>query len=207
MSRKYNLIRLTEEHAQAAGKVLVRAFYDYPTFNHLFLDEDEKSKKLPEIYEFFVRYGIMYGEVYSFSPNLEAVAVWLPFWEAEMIREKRNKCGGRELGLSLGKEYSKRYEPIFKCEESCHRKYANFVHWYLYPIGVDPVYQGKGHAGLLLRAKFGEIDEQNVPCYLETNKEINVSLYQHFGFEIVEEGIIPETNIPYWAMLRNKDKL
>ena len=202
MSRKYNLIRLTEEHAQAAGKVLVRAFYDYPTFDHLFLEEDEKSKKLPEIYEFFVRYGIMYGEVYSFSPNLEAVAVWLPFWEAEMTRENRYRCGGRELGLSLGKEYSKRYEPILKCEESCHRKYANFSHWYLYPIGVDPVYQGKGHAGVLLRAKFGEIDKRNVPCYLETNKEENVTLYQHFGFKIVEEGIIPETDIPYWAMLR-----
>ena len=75
-------------------------------------------------------------------------------------------------------------------------------HWYLATIGVDPVYQGKGYAGRLLRAKFGEIDKQNVPCYLETNKKRNVSLYQHFGFEVVEEGIIPNINIHIWAMMR-----
>ena len=205
MSRSNNLIRLTEDQAQAAGNMLARAFYDYPSFNHLFPNVDEKRKKLPEIYEFLVRYGIMHGEVYSISLNLEAVAVWLPFWEAEMIRENRYKCGGRELGLSLGKEYTKRYEPIMKCEDLCHRKYANFFHWYLYPIGVDPVYQGKSYAGLLLRAKFAEIDKQNIPCYLETNKERNITLYQHFGFEIVEEGIIPETDVPYWAMLRKNE--
>ena len=45
-----------------------------------------------------------------------------------------------------------------------------------------------------------EIDKANIPCYLETNEEKNKSLYQHFGFETVEEGIIPDTNIPYWAM-------
>lgn len=118
-----------------------------------------------------VRYGITYGEVYSIAVNLEGVAVWLPYWEAEVMEEKSVKCGGREPGLSLGLEYLKRYEPIEECQNRCHKLYANFSHWYLYPIGVDPVYQGKGYASLLLRAKFVEIDGQNVPCYLETNTE------------------------------------
>ncbi len=73
---------------------------------------------------------------------------------------------------------------------------------FIFPIGVDPIYQGKGYASLLLRAKFVELDKQNIPCYLETNKKGNISLYQHFGFDVVEEGIIPGTTIPYWAMLR-----
>ncbi len=54
----------------------------------------------------------MYGKVYSISPNLEGVAVWLPYWEAEMTQEKSYKCGGRELTLSLGLEWYKRYDPI-----------------------------------------------------------------------------------------------
>ena len=146
-----NLIRLTEGQAKVAGEMLARAFYEYPQFGHLLPNLDERSRKLPGIFEFMVRYGIMYGEVYSISANLEGVAVWLPYWEAEVIEEKSVKCGGRELGLSLGLEYFKRYEPIEKCEHRCHKKYANFSHWYLYPIGVDPVYQGKGYASLLLR--------------------------------------------------------
>ncbi|HEA71125.1 hypothetical protein LCGC14_0828850 [marine sediment metagenome] len=210
MSKINNLIRVSEEQAKVAGKVLARAFHDYPTMNYLFPYEDEKSRKLPKIFEYLVRYGIMYGEVFSNSPNIEGVAVWLPFWEAEMTDDKVFKCAisysdGRELGSILGEEYQKRYEPIEKCEYRCHKQYADFSHWYLYPIGVDPIHQGRGYAGLLLREKFAEIDKQNMPCYLETNTEKKVSLYQHFGFEIVEEGIIPEIDVPYWAMLRKKD--
>ena len=200
-----DLIRLTEEQAKEAGIMLARAFFDYPQFDHTLPDLEERRRKLPEIKEFMVRYGIMYGEVYSTSSDLEAVAVWLPYWEAEVIRETANKCGGYELYLSLGKKYYKRYKPIAECEDGCHRQYADFFHWYLYPIGVDPVYQGKGYAGQLLRAKLAEADNQNVPCYLETNKERNVSLYEHFGFEIAEKGIIPNTKVPYWAMFRKTD--
>ena len=207
MSRLDNLIRLSEGQAKAAGKMLARAFHDYPQFEYLYPNVEERSRKLPEIFEYLVRYGIMYGEVYSISANLEGVAIWLPYWEAEMTQEKSSKCGGREFALRVGLEFFKRYEPIAKCEDSCHKQYANFFHWYLYSITVDPVYQGKGYASLLLKAKFAEFDKQNISCYLETKSKKNVSLYLHFGFEIVEEGIIPKTNIPYWAMLRNKDKL
>ena len=202
MGRKGNLIRVTEGQAKAAGETLARAFHDYPQYDYLFTDLDEKIRKLPEVKEFLVRYGIMYGEVYSTSPNLEGVAVWLPYWDTEITRAKSSKCGGKELEISLGVEWYKRYEVIDKCEYACHKKYADYPHWYLYPIGVDPNYQGNGYASLLIRAKLAEIDEQNIPCYLETNKEINVYIYQHFGFKIVEEGIIPGTDIPYWAMLR-----
>ena len=205
MGRSSNLIRLTEGQAKAAGEILARAFHDYPQYDYLFTDAEEKIRKLPEINEFLVHYGIMYGEVYSTSINLEGVAVWLPYWKTEITRKKSSRCGGKELEISLGEEWYERYEVIARCEERCHKQYANFPHWYLYPIGVDPKYQGKSHASLLLRAKLAEADKQNIPCYLETNKEINMYIYKHFGFELMEEGIIPETDIPYWAMLRKKD--
>ena len=198
MSRLNNLIRLTEEQAKTAGKMLARAFYDYPPIDHIFPNIDERTIKLPDIFEFMVRFGIRYGEVYSISKNFEAVAVWLPYWEAEMTSERCLILNFPDLGI----EYDKRHEPIAKCEQRCHEQHANFFHWYLYPIGVDPIYQGKGHASMLLRAKFSEVDKLNVPCYLETSAKKNVEIYQHFGFKIVEEGIIPETKIPYWAMLR-----
>jgi ribosomal protein S18 acetylase RimI-like enzyme len=198
MNRLNNLIRLTDKQAKTAGKMLVRAFYDYPSVVHTFPNIDEKTKKLPKLFEFMVCFGIKYGEVYSTSKNVEAVAVWLPYWEAEMT-------GEREMNLDfpeLGEEYNKRHEPIAKCEKRCHKQYANFFHWYLFPIGVDPVYQGKGYASILLRTKLTQFDKLNVPCYLETSSKKNVEIYQHFGFEIVEYGIIPKTDVPYWAMLR-----
>ncbi len=202
---EYNLIRLNEKQAKGAGEVLSRAFYDNSLFVYLLPNLDERSKKLPEIYEFLVNYGIIYGEVFSISANLEGVAAWLPYWEAEMTIKKALKCGFGELIKSLGSECIKRLEHYENYSNRCHKQYANSSHCYLSTIGVDPVYQGKGYASLLLRAKFSEFDEQNIACYLETNTEKNVSIYQHFGFEIFEEGIVPETNVPSCVMLRKKD--
>ena len=204
---EYNLIRLIEGQVKAASEMLTRAYYDYPLYVYLFPDLDERNRNLLVFFEFIVPYGIINGELYSISANLEGVAIWLPYWEADMPEEKIIKCfgGERQRGefrLRMGLEFYKRIEPIMKHLDRCYKEYANFPHWYLSTIGVDPVYQGRGYASLLIRAKLAELDKQNVPCYLETMKEKNVSIYRHFGFEVVEEGIIPDTDVPMWAMLR-----
>ena len=69
-------------------------------------------------------------------------------------------------------------------------------------IGVDPKFQGKGYASRLIREMLLRIDEEGLPCYLETQKEQNVSIYQHFGFKVIDEFIIPGTTIKAWPMLR-----
>ena len=46
------------------------------------------------------------------------------------------------------------------------------------------------------------IDEENLPCYLETDGEKNVSMYQHFGFAVVDEFVVPGTKDKVVAMLR-----
>jgi len=70
-------------------------------------------------------------------------------------------------------------------------------------IGVDPQFQGKGYAGKLLEPMLARIDEEGLSCYLETQDEADVRLYEHFGFKVIEKSTIPETNLTNWAMLRN----
>ena len=50
---------------------------------------------------------------------------------------------------------------------------------------------------------FNQMDREQLPCYLETHEEASVSMYRHFGFEVVETGIVPRSAVRYWAMLRN----
>lgn len=54
---------------------------------------------------------------------------------------------------------------------------------------------------------FARIDREGLPCYLETQDEQNVPLYQHFGFKVVNKSTIPETKLTNWAMLREKHEL
>ena len=86
--------------------------------------------------------------------------------------------------------------------DAVHSRLATFKHWYLQAIGVDPMFQGRGYASKLLRSMLSRIDEEGLPCYLETLDEQNVSLYEHFGFKVIEESNIPETTLTNWAMLR-----
>jgi ribosomal protein S18 acetylase RimI-like enzyme len=87
-----------------------------------------------------------------------------------------------------------------------HKQHANFPHCYLYNIAVDPKYQGKGYSRKLLSPMLARLDEKNLPCYLETQIEKNVSIYQHFKFDVVEKAIIPEINFDSWFMLRKIKK-
>jgi hypothetical protein len=47
------------------------------------------------------------------------------------------------------------------------------------------------------------LDEERMIAYLETNAESNVGLYQHYGFELMENGLIPKSTVSHFAMLRN----
>jgi len=43
-----------------------------------------------------------------------------------------------------------------------------------------------------------------LPCYLETHRRQNVSLYRHFGFQVLEEVGIPGTAVRQWCLLKKK---
>ena len=69
-------------------------------------------------------------------------------------------------------------------------------------IGVDPHHQGKGFASKLIKPMLARIDKQELPCFLETVDERDVAIYKHFGFNVVDESVVPATGMTSWAMLR-----
>ena len=87
--------------------------------------------------------------------------------------------------------------------DAVHSRLIPFKHWFLQAIGVDPQFQGRGYASKLLRPMLSRIDEEGLPCYLETLEGQNVRLYEHFGFKVLEESNVPNTNLTNWAMLRD----
>jgi hypothetical protein len=51
---------------------------------------------------------------------------------------------------------------------------------------------------------FARIDREGLPCYLETENEKNLPMYQRYGFRVLEESQLPGTETASWAMLREK---
>ena len=76
-------------------------------------------------------------------------------------------------------------------------------HWYLFIIGVDPNFKGKGYAGRLIKPMLSRIKREQLPCYLDTNNEENIGLYQHYGFKVLKKYQFPGINVINWSMLRD----
>jgi GNAT superfamily N-acetyltransferase len=56
-------------------------------------------------------------------------------------------------------------------------------HWYLALLVADPMVWRRGIGTALIAPSLATIDEDGLPCYLETQKEANLAYYHRFGFE------------------------
>jgi predicted GNAT family N-acyltransferase len=63
---------------------------------------------------------------------------------------------------------------------------------HLGPVAVDPELQGQGYSSKLIRPMLERLDSQELPCYLEAQSESNVSIYEHYGFEVLAKGNVPK---------------
>ena len=198
-----DLLRLTKSQARMAGEMCGRAFQDVPMFVSLIPDDAVRKKTLHHLFEFVVRYGVLFGKVYAPSTNVEGVAVWLPSDKVNMTIWGVIRSGGMSLLTKVDRGILKRFQAVDAAILKTHNRLASFPHWYLALIGVEPVFQGRGYAKTLLEAMLTRIDGEHLPCYLETNTRKNVSIFKRYGFKVVEEFVISDTGIENWAMLRD----
>ena len=199
-----DLVRLNKLHIKPAAEVLTQAFRNYPLLQYSFPDKLERERIAPYFFQYILSYGIRYGETYATSPNLEGVAVWLTSDNYPMTFWRSIRSVPLSIIFGFGRAGGRKMRYTGEYIDMVHKRLAPFKHWFLQTIGVDPQFQGKGYAGKLLRAMFTKIDEEGLPCYLETLDETNVRLYEHFGFKVIEKSAIPETKLTNWAMLREK---
>jgi ribosomal protein S18 acetylase RimI-like enzyme len=200
---KGDIVRLLRQQVGQAGAMLTRAFSDDPKLTHLIPDIAEKKELSRYLFEFELQYGMNYGDVYTTSPSVEGVAVWLPSSKSEITFWRAFRSGGMRLQKQLGKQIMNRLMSFSTAVDTLHKKHAPFPHYYLFFIGVDPAYQKKRVAGRLITPMLGWLDMQKLPCYLNTQNEKNIGLYEHYGFQVMEQLVLPDSGIVHTALHRN----
>lgn len=96
------LVQLGKHDIKPAAKVLARAFQEHPIFVYSIPDASKRREELHHVFEKGVRYGVLYGEVYATSPNLEGVAILLPSETADMTLWRLIRVGMLFLFFRLG---------------------------------------------------------------------------------------------------------
>jgi GNAT superfamily N-acetyltransferase len=195
-----NLVRIDSKLAKPASFTAARAFADDPETIYLIPDK-KKRINLHFAFEYFLRIAV-YGheEAYVTSPQCEGVAIWassennVPFWAALTANPIPSlKCGWRFISHQIETN---------RLAIKIKKQYAPSRHMYLALLAVDPAHHGKGHASALLKPMLARLDKEHLPAYLETQNMKNVAMYQHFGFKLVYETVLPKTTLPMYCMLR-----
>jgi GNAT superfamily N-acetyltransferase len=196
------LFRLTVKQVPETAEMMARAFADYPLTAFFHPDGAHRKPAIARGYRALLRFGVRYGEVYALSPRLEGAAMWLYSWNAKRTLWRSIMSGNYYVlvpAILRGQSHIRQYTNY---TVAVHQRRAPFPHMYLQLLGVDPAGQGKGYSARLLRPMFRRTDGEGLPCYLETQAEKNVAIYRHFGFNVVEEGVVPGSDVRSWAMLR-----
>jgi GNAT superfamily N-acetyltransferase len=197
-----DIIQLTKDHVKVAAITIAKAFMEYPVAVFMVPDKAKRTKHKPAVSRQILRVGIATGEVYATSARMEGVAVWIRV--AGGVQDKTRWQTIRQWfsALFADKELHKRQQAFFEYSHAVRARVVPEKYWYLQMLGVDPVYQGQGFSSKLLKPMLARADREGLPCFLETQVAKNVTLYEHFGFRVVEEGVIPGSNVHSWAMVR-----
>jgi ribosomal protein S18 acetylase RimI-like enzyme len=183
------------------AEVAADAYRDYPLHNW-FTDGkyDEVASKLLMLstLKSMTKDAIIYAD----SEELNGFAVWLPFGFTGNKTIPFVLGGGLKLVLHSGLGMISRLLTYEKYAMGLKKDFTDNYDWYLFNLSIKKEAQGKGIASKLMRPMLQFCDDERMLAYLETNKEANVGLYQHFGFDLMKEDFIPKTSVMHYAMVR-----
>lgn len=190
-----------EKDLERLADVSADAYQDYPLHNWFTKGKyDEKASKLLMLVTLkaMTKDSIIYAD----SEELNGFAVWLPFGFTGSKAIPFLLSGGLGLFLHAGLGFVGRLLSYESYAMNLKKEFTEHYDWYLFNLSVRKDAQGKGIASKLMRPMLQFCDDERMVSYLETNKESNVGLYKHYGFELMKEEQIPKSNVMHYAMVR-----
>ena len=198
---KAGLYIVQKKDLDRLAEVAADAYQDYPLHNWFTKGKyDKKASKL--LMQISLRTMTKDAIIYADSEELNGFAAWLPFGFTGNKALPFLLKGGLKLFFHSGFGLIGRLQTYEKYAMNLKKEFTDNYDWYLFNLSVKKEAQGKGIASKLMRPMLKFCDDEKMVAYLETNKEKNVSLYNHYGFELKKEELIPKTNVMHYAMVR-----
>lgn len=198
-----NLRQLTLSDKEAAARVIAQAFKDDPLISFMLPFRLTRASTLRKFFRAYGEVNIKNGRGYGSGEPLSGIAYWKFPEQDNLSISVKVLAGFLPLLFTMYPIGYMRAKGILGQIESLHAKHAGEPHFYLDNIGVIPSARGKGVSSRLIRPILEMADSQKVIAYTDTVTRSNVALYEHFGFQCVEECPVPGTGVTVWALRRN----
>ena len=199
MSLISDLYKLQKKDIKKVLNVFLNAYSDDPMFEKFIQEEDKRRAQ----FEIMLKFCVKYGDVFSISDNFEGVMAIVSHDKGDMTVGRVIRSGGFFSSMKL-MSLRKIMEASSKALEEAKKDLDIGPYIFLFIMAVSKEFQGKGYGGKFLRAIIEKSEIEKKPIYLETQNEKNVSLYEHFGFHVVNKITMPDpVNLPMWLMVRD----
>lgn len=199
---KAGLYIVQKKDLDRLAEVAADAYKDYPLHNWFTKGKyDAKASKL--LMQISLKTMTEDAVIYADSEEINGFAAWLPFGFTGNKALPFLMSGGLSLILHSGFGIISRLSSYEAYAMNLKKEFTDNYDWYLFNLSIKKDAQGKGIASKLMRPMLQFCDDEKMVAYLETNKDKNVSLYQHYGFDLMKEEIIPNTPVAHYAMVRH----
>lgn len=192
---------LDKNNLDSFAQCLAESFKGYPLFEY-FACYKYSVKKMKTFWNINLKMFINNTVCYADSKDVKSVVIFSPYDHKDANVFQYLKSGGLKILFTLGIKSAKRMLKFEKFANSIKNKYSTEKCWYLYSLVVRPEFRGNKLGSTMLRSMFDYLDSVNQDCYLETLVPINVEIYKHYGFELMETVKVPDSDLVLYAMLR-----
>lgn len=186
----------------AMADVLARSFHEDPLITYLFPKEKKRPKQLADLYRFLLNLGAAEGGLLRCKEK-EGAVIHCHSESRFNSLPVQLKHGLFQTVCKMGVSSSTRALKYDDFAAEIHKSVMKEPHLYLHTIGVDPVHQNLGHGSTLMKTVIADAEKSNLPIYLETSNEKNLSLYEQWGFQVKREEVVPGSeSVRIWALMR-----
>jgi ribosomal protein S18 acetylase RimI-like enzyme len=187
MKQVNNLYKLTQDDVEKGSEVMANAFIDYPAFRYLFPDLNDREKQLRHVMSFFLKCGLIHGNVIAPSKDIEGISIWYKSKDLNFSLSSLLKAGLISLLFKLNTRSFSRFKKLGDSKKINRDKILGEEYYFLDIIGIDPSLTRRGYAKLLIDSMLEQVDEENMSCFLETSNIKNIDYYSRYGFDLLSK--------------------
>lgn len=203
MNTKYDFRLLELSEASAAAQVIAQAFVEDPLTTFMLPLRATRAKTLYKFFHPYSEINIKNKRGFGSGIPLQGVAFWKSPEQNNVSVSINALASFLPLLFTMYPIGYVRARSILQTIDELHNHHATAPHFYLDNIGVLPSARNKGISSKLIRPILEVADSQKSFVYTDTVTRSNVALYQHFGFQCMEERPVGSTGITVWSLLRS----